>query len=718
MHFHLYNNEISYVIKIEKEKYVSHCYFGKKIRSWRGAIDMHYSPRGFAANPDRGDRAFSLDYMPQEYPDFGQGDFRSPAIELEFADGDRNTRFTYRGYKITKGKVSPDALPHIYTEDDSEAMSLEIILEDMQRNLSLSLYYTIYDNPVITRFASLTNKGNASVKIHRLLSLSMDLKENNFDILTLSGSHTGEKNIYRRPQTADSIVIESIRGTSSPQQSPFWGLLRKETNEHVGEAIGITLIYSGNFWGSLQTDQYGTSRVQLGLNHFQFEWELKPNKKFFSPEAVLVFSNQGIGGMSQSFHDLFRKRLSRGIFRDRQRPILLNTWEGAYFDVDQNKILKLAKKAKEAGIELIVLDDGWFKNRNDDTTSLGDWIEDGRKFPDGIQKLADRVRDLGLEFGIWLEPEMVSEKSDLYKNHPDWVIRSKVYEPIVSRQQLVLDLSNPQACRYIVDSISEILRPGLITYVKWDMNRHLTDLFSSYLDVKNQGELSHRYVLGLYSILEELQARFPNVLFENCSSGGGRFDAGMLYYMPQAWTSDNTDAIARLKIQYGTSILFPPISMGAHVSDVPNHQLGRVTPLKTRYAVAAGGNLGYELDLEKISDQEFEAIKAQVRNYKNLRHTIQFGDYYRLKNPFEENCSSWNFVSQDRKQVVFVFVQILAESVYKMPIVSLKGLDPDADYKDQKTGKIYGGDELMNCGIAIPIENNDFYSLMMVFDKL
>lgn len=716
--FHLYNEKISYVMKLEKDCYLSHCYFGKRLRRWSGSAGMYYYDRGFCANPDETDRTFSLDTMPGEYPDFGQGDFRSPAMELEFLDGDRNTRFYYVGHRISEGKAKPKNLPHVYVEDDAEAMTLEIWMKDEVRGLKLSLYYTIYEDAVLTRFVSLKNESENTVAIHRLLSMSMDLQEQDYDILTLGGAHTEEKNVYRRHLVGDSIVVESNRGTSSPQATPFLGILRRDTTEEQGEAFGVNLIYSGNFFGCVQCGQYGTTRVQLGINPFQFCWNLKPKEQFDIPEAVLVYSQEGLGGMSAIFHRLYRKRVCRGKFRDQERPVLLNSWEGMYFALSEEKLLGLADEAVKAGIELLVMDDGWFRGRNSDTTSLGDWVEDKEKFPNGIQNLAKKVREKGLEFGIWFEPEMISYESELYKQHSDWVIKSHCYSPIQSRNQLVLDLSNPKVCEYLTEAISEILKDGNITYVKWDMNRHLTDLGSTFLDRESQGELSHRYVLGLYSILEQLTESFPDVLFEGCSSGGGRFDAGMLYYMPQTWTSDNTDAVCRLKIQHGTSLLFPAISMGAHVSAVPNHQVGRTTSLETRYLVAAAGNLGYELDLKKLSQGELEQIKKQIVQYKRLRRTVQFGEYYRLADPFTENQAAWNFVSEDGKQVIFSHVQILARSAYRIPTLRLRGLDPKAEYKNTETKEVFGGDELMYAGITIPRVRQDFSGTMIVFEKI
>lgn len=645
------------------------------------------------------------------------GGLRSPAYELEDRNGDKNARFFYNGYRILSGKIAPDGLPHVYTDADTEAMTLEITLQDKVRNQRILLYYTIYEDAVVTRFAKWINDGTEPIEICRFLSMNMDLPTQEYDVLTLSGAHTEEKNVYRRPLCADSVTIESSRGTSSPQATPFIGLLSPGTTEEQGEVLGVNLIYSGNFYGCVQCGQYGTIRVQLGINPYQFGWQLAPGTSFCTPEAVLVYSVNGLAGMSNIFHRLYRTRVCRGWYRDRERPVLLNSWEGMYFEINEEKMLTLAEEAAELGIELLVMDDGWFKGRNTDTTSLGDWTEDKKKFPDGLQSLAEKVKQKGIDFGIWFEPEMISRESDLYREHPDWVIRSPLYEPILSRHQLVLDLSNPAVCEYLIEAVSKVLVPGNISYVKWDMNRHLTDLGSAYLDRKNQNELSHRYVLGLYQVMETLTERFPQVLFESCSSGGGRFDAGMLYYMPQTWTSDNTDAVCRLKIQHGTSFLFPTVTMGAHVSACPNHQVGRTTPLATRFAVAAAGNLGYELDLKKLLKEEKKEVREQIAEYKRRRRTVQFGTYYRLADSFQENQSAWNIVSEDGMEVIFTHVQILARSAYRVPVIRLKGLDPDAVYTDCETGQEYGGDELMYAGIRIPRIRQDFSSTTMVLRK-
>lgn len=422
--------------------------------------------------------------------------------------------------------------------------------------------------------------------------------------------------------------------------------------------------------------------------------------------------------MSQTFHRLYRRRLCRGIWRDRCRPILLNSWEAFEFGIDEEKCVQLAKQAADLGIELFVLDDGWFKNRTDDSRALGDWEADRNKFANGITELSSKIKAKGVKFGIWFEPEMVSPDSVLYKVHPDWIIRSPYYEPVKSRSQYVLDLSNPDVCEYVTEAVSDVLRDTKAEYVKWDMNRHITDLGSSYLADQKQRELSHRYMLGLYSVLEELTGRFPEVLFEGCSSGGGRFDAGMLYYMPQTWASDNTDAVCRLKIQYGTSLLFPPVTMGAHVSDIPNHHAGRNVSLKTRFAVAMSGNLGYELDIRMLSENEKNEIRRQISFYKKLRETLQNGKFYRLLDPQKTNEAAWNFVSEDENTIVFCWFRILSDPLRLSKPVKLKGLDKNATYQMDSDGSLHGGDELMYAGITCRPVRSDFISQICVFKKV
>ena len=717
--FILSNNEITYSFSIEKQRYLRHRYFGKRINASTNINQPYFFDRGFCSNPFPDERDFSLDTLFQEYPDMNQGDFRSPAYVIQTEDGKRVTRFFYKGYKIIKGKPSLKGLPAIYTENDEEAATLCITLEDEYLKAKINLYYTIFkDFAAICRHVEIVNSGKQNLYLERLMAMSMDFAGTDYDVLTLSGSHINEKNINRRHISADTIVIDSNRGASSPQETPAIFLMEREATENFGQVWGFNFVYSGDFQAVVQTGQYNSVRVQMGMNPLTFGWSLKENESFVSPETVMVYSDKGMNKMSQTFHNMYRKRLCRGVYREKIRPILINSWEAFCFDVDEEKCLSLAKKAADLGIELFVLDDGWFKNRVCDKNALGDWVEDENKFPNGIEHLVKEINKMGMQVGIWFEPEMVSPNSDLYRKHSDWIIRSQNYEPILSRCQYVLDLSNPEVCDYVIESLSKVLSKTNVTYVKWDMNRHITDLGSYYLEKDRQRELSHRYMLGLYHILDELNKRFPNVLFEGCSSGGGRFDAGMLYYMPQTWTSDNTDAVCRMKIQYGTSLLFPPITMGAHVSAVPNHQVGRVTPLQTRFIVAMSGNLGYEMDLAQISDEEKEAIKEQIAFYKSIREVIQKGSFYRLKNPQNGNEAAWNFVSEDKKTVIYCYFKILAEPLRINTPIRLKGLDENGIYKSKTNGICYGGDELMYAGIVSKPILEDFASYVYVLEKV
>ncbi|WP_278848497.1 alpha-galactosidase [Megamonas hypermegale] len=717
--FILSNNEITYSFSIEKQRYLRHRYFGKRINASTNINQPYFFDRGFCSNPFPDERDFSLDTLFQEYPDMNQGDFRSPAYVIQTEDGKRVTRFFYKGYKIIKGKPSLKGLPAIYTENDKEAATLCITLEDEYLKAKINLYYTIFkDFAAICRHVEIVNSGKQNLYLERLMAMSMDFAGTDYDVLTLSGSHINEKNINRRHISADTIVIDSNRGASSPQETPAIFLMEREATENFGQVWGFNFVYSGDFQAVVQTGQYNSVRVQMGMNPLTFGWSLKENESFVSPETVMVYSDEGMNKMSQTFHNMYRKRLCRGVYREKIRPILINSWEAFCFDVDEEKCLSLAKKAADLGIELFVLDDGWFKNRVCDKNALGDWVEDENKFPNGIEHLVKEINKMGMQVGIWFEPEMVSPNSDLYRKHSDWIIRSQNYEPILSRCQYVLDLSNPEVCDYVIESLSKVLSKTNVTYVKWDMNRHITDLGSYYLEKDRQRELSHRYMLGLYHILDELNKRFPNVLFEGCSSGGGRFDAGMLYYMPQTWTSDNTDAVCRMKIQYGTSLLFPPITMGAHVSAVPNHQVGRITPLQTRFIVAMSGNLGYEMDLAQISDEEKEAIKEQIKFYKSIREVIQKGSFYRLKNPQNGNEAAWNFVSEDKKTVIYCYFKILAEPLRVNTPVRLKGLDENGIYKSKTSGICYGGDELMYAGIVSKPILEDFTSCVYVLEKV
>lgn len=716
--FMLSNGRISYAFSVEKNRYLMHGYFGRNIQNYRGISRPYFYDRGFCSNPIPEERTFSLDTLPQEYPDMNQGDFRSPAYVIQTEDGRRVTRFYYKNYRIIRGKPILPGLPSVYTEDDEEALTLCVELEDKTMNAGIELYYTIFrDYDAVCRHVEVINAGKQELYLERLMSMSMDFPGTGYDVLTMTGGHMNEKNLNRRPVSSDSVVAESIRGCSSPQATPGIVLMEKEAGEHSGEVWGFQFVYSGDFQAVVQAGQFKSTRVQMGMNPLTFGWNLKSGERFVCPETVLVYSGQGLNGMSHTYHSLYRKRLCRGIYRDKERPVLLNSWEAFEFHVNEEKCRTLAGEAAKLGIELFVVDDGWFKNRVDDKRALGDWTWDREKFPGGISRLAKDIRSMGMDFGIWFEPEMVSPDSDLYRSHPDWIIRSPDYEPVLSRYQYVLDLSNPEVCEYVIHSVAGLLEAADISYVKWDMNRHMTDLGSFYLDGKQQRELSHRYMLGLYYILDTLNRKFPEVLFEGCSSGGGRYDAGMLYYMPQTWASDNSDAICRMKIQYGTSLFFPPVTMGAHVSVSPNLQVGRETPLAARFTIAMSGNLGYEMDFRILPEKEKETVKEQIAFYKEVREVIQKGKFYRLINPQTGNVAAWNFVSEDEQTVIYCYAQILSEAVQVNTPVKLKGLRENWNYRFLQDGSCYGGDELMYAGITAEPVKKDFISHVYIFKK-
>jgi len=518
--------------------------------------------------------------------------------------------------------------------------------------------------------------------------------------------------VERRTLASGNQAIESRRGASSHQHNPFIALLEQGATEDAGNVYGFSLVYSGHFLAQVEVDQYETTRVSVGINPFDFTWLLQPGESFQTPEVATVYSANGLGDMSRTYHKLYRTRLCRGRFRDQVRPVLINNWEATYFDFTADKIENIARTGQELGIELFVLDDGWFGKRNNDRSSLGDWFVNASKLPLGLENLVERVRKLDMQFGLWFEPEMISPDSDLYRAHPDWCLHVAHRNRTEARNQLILDLSRQEVCDYIVKVVSDILESAPITYVKWDMNRHMTEIGSAGLPPERQRETAHRYMLGLYRVLEEITTAFPHVLFESCSGGGGRFDPGMLYYMPQTWTSDNTDAVTRLSIQYGTSIVYPICTMGAHVSAVPNHQVQRMTTLAMRGHVAMSGNFGYELDLTKFNDQEKEIVQGQVAFYKDIRHLIQFGDFYRLRSPFEGNETAWMFVSEDQREAFVAYFNVLAEPNEPLRTIRLKGLNPDFDYEVTDASKMYGGDQLMYFGMPLPLLYGDFQSIV------
>ncbi len=719
--FHIETKTGSYIMAAAYGKYLAHLYWGRRIRTplFENALLMRWSCFDvMEPAPEEGAMPFSLDYIRQEFPTEQAGDYRIPALEVEFSDGSRCCPLVYDGYQVFSGKRSLKGLPAVYVEDESEAETLEIRLVDEKSGLTVFLSYCVMEDwDAITRSVRIENRGQENIRLNRVSSASVDFEDSGFEMLRLPGAWGRERYIDRTPLHSGMQAITSRRGASSHQMNPFFALLRPDTTEAHGDAYGINLVYSGNFHAGTEVDQLGMSRAYMGVGDADFSWLLEPGEEFTAPEAVLVYSGEGLGSMSRTYHRLYRRRLVRGKYRDGVRPILVNNWEGTYFDFDEEKIVSIAEAASELGIELMVLDDGWFGRRNDDTSSLGDWIVNREKLPGGLEGLARRVRGCGLSFGLWFEPEMVSVDSELYRSHPDWCIHVEGRERKQCRNQLTLDLSREDVCDHLIQTIGGILDSADISYVKWDMNRHMSNLGSALLPPERQREMPHRYMLGLYRVMEEITQSHPDVLFESCSGGGGRFDPGMLYYMPQTWTSDDTDPVERLFIQYGTSIVYPVSAMGAHVSAVPNHQSGRVTSLKTRGDVAMSGNFGYELDLTAFSAEEKEEVKRQVEQYKELRTFVQSGDMYRVASPFEGNTAAWVFVSESGNDVFAALFRIQAEVNPGIRRMKFAGLDRNADYRDTESGHIYHGDELMEIGLVADF-HGDYASRTWRFERV
>jgi alpha-galactosidase len=711
--FHLQANDMSYMMQIVGRGYLAHLYWGKKIRNGSNSRKLRFVDRPFSPNPYLSNRRFSLDTLPQEYPAYGNTDFRAPAYQVHLENGSTISDLRYKTHRIYKGKPKLEGLPATYVEHENEAETLEIVLEDRVIGLHVTLLYTVYERwNVMTRSVRFDNNGFERIKLLRALSMNVDFPHADYEWLHLPGAWARERAVERRPLVSGTQSVESRRGASSHQHNPFIALLQKGANEDYGEVYGFSLVYSGNFLAQIEVDQFRTTRVSMGINPFDFTWLLEPGESFQTPEVVMVYSDKGLNGMSQTFHQLYRTRLARGVYRDRERPILINNWEATYFNFNEEKILRLAKTASELGIELFVLDDGWFGKRDDDRSSLGDWFVDKRKLPNGLAALATNINNMGMQFGLWLEPEMISVDSELYRKHPDWCLHVPNRPRSEGRNQLVLDYSRKEVCDYIIQVVSDVLASAPISYVKWDMNRHMTEIGSAALPPERQRETAHRYMLGLYRVMEEITSRFPHILFESCSGGGGRFDPGMLYYMPQTWTSDNTDAVSRLKIQYGTSLVYPISAMGAHVSAVPNHQVHRITSLEMRGHVAMSGNFGYELDLTKLSEEEKAIIKQQVAFYKDIRRLVQFGTFYRILSPFEGNETAWMFVSEDKSEAFVAYFRVLAEANAPLSFLRLKGLDPNKNYEIIGSGEVYGGDELMYVGLNVPERHGDFISVI------
>lgn len=724
--FHLYNKEISYIIHILPNGHIGNLYFGKKIdpyKTYNHLFEGIYRP--LAAYVYEEDNKFSLQNTRQEYPTFGLSDFRKGAFLIKQENGSEISDFKYESHKIIEGKLKLKGLPQTYVENKEDATTLEITLLDEVIKSKLKLYFTIFeDRAVITRSASFLNLSNKTINIEKAMSFNLDLPDSNYNMIQLNGAWGRERHVHDRSIKEGTQGFYSLKGASSAEFNPFLALRRPNTDEFSGEVIGFSLVYSGNFMAEIDVDTYNQTRIIMGIHPERFSWPLNLNEEFYTPEVVIVYSDKGLNYMSQVYHSLYRECLMRGKWKNSVRPILLNSWEALSFSIDEEKIKELATNASKLGVELFVLDDGWFGKRNNDNAGLGDWTVNKEKFPNGLNEIIEYINKLGMDFGIWIEPEMVNKDSELYRSHPDWIIHDPNRKPSHTRNQYTLDFSRDEVVDHIYNQIEKLLSDYNISYVKWDMNRYITECYSKDKGANLQGTVYHKYILNVYKLYDKLTTRFPDILFESCSSGGARFDPGMLYYAPQTWTSDNTDAMERIKIQYGSSLVYPLISMGSHVSESPNQQVFRETTLETRANVAYFGNLGYELDVNNLSDVEKEEIKKQIQFYKENREVFQFGEFYRIKNPYKNNISAWMVKSNDEKTIILGCYKLLNHANEGKERVKLFGLDKDGDYKlSYPYEKEFKGDELMNVGISMNDDyfcnsGNDFSSVLYLLRKI
>lgn len=701
--FKLDGKNTSYIMAvIDEEEFLGHVYFGKKIIDENANYLLRTEEAPFVPSKNNRDRVSFYDSFPTEYSTHGIGDFRQTALSVKDFKGNTACKLQYVSHEIYRGKSKLESLPATFGEEN-ECTSLEITCIDKDLNLKVVLMYTVFEDlDAITRSVKIINEGKEKIYLTKALSMCIDFDGMDYDMISLHGSWARERHIDRRKVSHGTQTVSSVRGETSHQDAPFIALMDSKATDDYGNVYGFNFVYSGNFLAQVEGCQFDTTRVLMGINPTDFEWRLDSGEEFTAPEVVMVYSDCGIGKMTRTFHDLYRNHLIRGKYKDKKRPILINNWEATYFDFDTEKLLAIAKEASKVGIEMLVMDDGWFGHRNSDNSSLGDWIVNENKIKGGLKYLVDEVNKMGLEFGIWFEPEMISPDSELYKSHPDWCIHIEGRTPALCREQYVLDLTRKEVVDYVYDSLKKILSSANITYVKWDMNRQITDLGSSFINPEQHGEIFHRYVLAVYDLMNRLTTDFPDLLLENCSGGGARFDPGMLYYSPQIWCSDDTDAIERLKIQEGTAMVYPLSTIGAHVSDCPNHTVGRTTPFETRGYVALSGTFGYELDITKISEEDRNMIPKQIEMYHKYNDLVRRGDYYRIENYSENNdFDCWSVVAKDKNEVLVTCIQILGRPNYHSRRIKLKGLDEDSMYKNEETNEVYSGGALMNAGINV-----------------
>ncbi len=708
--FSLHTAHTTYEMQVDALGYLLHLYYGEKTYSPMDYV-LTYADRGFSGNPYAAgmDRTYSLDALPQEYPSLGTGDYRNAALKIKNENGVESADLLFKSYEIRDGKYKLQGLPAVWA-NEAQAQTLEIVLADENAHVEVHLLYGVLEDiDILTRSVLIKNTGTGQITVEKAAAACLDFVQGDFDVLRFYGKHAMERDLERTPLGHGTISFGSRRGTSSHQYNPAVILAEKGTTETAGSCYGMLFVYSGNFSCEAERDQYDQTRLLLGLNEELFSYPLAEGETFTVPEVILSYSANGLSALSQQYHTCIRDHVCRSKYVRMPRPVLINSWEAAYFDFTGDTIVDLAKEAASLSIDMVVMDDGWFGKRNDDNSSLGDWQVNEEKLGGSLSQLIDRVHAQGVKFGIWIEPEMVNEDSALYQAHPDWAIRIPGKKPVRSRNQLLLDFSRKEVRDHIFDQICAVLDQGSIDYVKWDMNRSMADVYA--------GNLTYDYVLGVYDFLERLCRRYPDLLLEGCSGGGGRFDAGMLYYSPQIWCSDNTDAINRTRIQYGTSFFYPVCTMGAHVSAVPNHQTGRVTSFHTRGVTAMAGTFGYELNPALLSEAEKQQIRQQIKTFKKYEMLINAGTYWRLSDPFTDEIAAWMSVSKEKDQALVSVVRLTAEANQATIYVRLQGLKPQTMYVEEQSGKVYSGAALMYAGIPLPPFTREYEAYQFAFTE-
>ena len=713
----LNSGTISYVLEVVDGKYLVHRYFGRALRSYHGCGKPLYYKRAYSTAHDSSIPNVSFDDFPFEYPVRGRGDFRIPALTVQRPDGICAAELLFKSWRVLEGKPEVEGLPSTFA-GDTPAQTLEVLCEDAVIGLRVWLYYSVFEGlNVVARHQRFENIGQQTLFLQNVQSASLELPARPYEFLSLYGTHAKEANRSRFALHTGIQQIESVRGSSSPQHQPFFALMHPGTNETTGEVYAFHLCYSGNFLARAEVDSFGNVRAQIGIHPEGFQWALTPGAQFSTPEAILNYSANGLNGMSGQFHQLYRDHLMHRHFGATERPVLLNSWESMYYDVSLDKIETQAELARQMGIELFVLDDGWFRADNTSCSSMGDWVCNESKLPGGISRVAERIHSKGMKFGLWFEPEAVCKNSILYQQHPDWILQIPGYAPLEGRHEYLLDLGRTEVQEHLWSVLDSYLRKGEIDYIKWDMNRPLTDVNSAVLCREQKGEAAHRYVLGLYALLGRVTTAYPQVLIEGCSSGGARFDPGMLFYVAQNWSSDNTDALDRTTIQDGFSLLYPPVAMGAHVSIAPNHQTRRVTPLDTRYQVARLFNLGYELDLTRCTAEELREISRQIAEHKAERGWMQDGRFLR-HDTASSNYIMWSVVREDASECQIMIFQKQYDPLHCHERFRALFLDPAAEYQEIGSGQVFGGDELMQIGLSVPLEKEDHHVFAFHFVKI